>query len=370
MIGGLAEVARMGLLAMHYQNGGANLIDVVEEAGVGVGLCADGAPAVVGVAAAGVIAARGLIIVVVIPDKLRGVGGQRVDNTAGHGAGIGKALLCQGHAGLVTSFLIIVGVEVTVAADTSHIIHGRGEGSLDARVGGCGVESDASPSADAYDADLRRVDHVKRREVVDGGHEILGVDVGRGCAARFTAALAGKRGVEGDRHKSALCHAHGVEPARLLLAGAEGPADGDGGHLPCGVLRRVEIGGQRQAELGRESHLPVVYFFAQRERFVPLLRKCQFLFHIFSCYLSFVVCEARELCAREHDEEDSARLLRCRGPFRKPPAGGCCPLWRAPCPLLRRRAYLPGGSWGNRLSSRGAPPQRAQVSPAPPRLRW
>ncbi len=40
--GGLAKVARVGLGAVHHKYGRANLVDVVEEAGIGVGLGADG----------------------------------------------------------------------------------------------------------------------------------------------------------------------------------------------------------------------------------------------------------------------------------------------------------------------------------------
>ena len=58
VVSSLAKVARMGLGAMHHEDGRANLVDVVEEAGVGIGLGADGAPAVVAVAAALVVAAR------------------------------------------------------------------------------------------------------------------------------------------------------------------------------------------------------------------------------------------------------------------------------------------------------------------------
>ena len=45
-MGGFAEVAAVGLLAVHHEDGGAYLVDIVEETAVGVGLCADDAPAV------------------------------------------------------------------------------------------------------------------------------------------------------------------------------------------------------------------------------------------------------------------------------------------------------------------------------------
>ncbi len=70
LIGSLAKITRVGFLTMHHEDGRTNLIDVVEEAGVGVGLSADDAPTVVRVARAGMIAARGLVIVVVVLHEL------------------------------------------------------------------------------------------------------------------------------------------------------------------------------------------------------------------------------------------------------------------------------------------------------------
>ena len=70
-IGCLTKIARVGLLTVHHEDGRANLVDVVEEAGVRKGLCTDDAPPVVGVAATLVVAALCLIIVKIVLHELR-----------------------------------------------------------------------------------------------------------------------------------------------------------------------------------------------------------------------------------------------------------------------------------------------------------
>ena len=191
VIGSLAEVARVGLLAVHHQYGRAYLVDVVEEAGVGKGLCADDAPSVVRVAAALVIAAWGDVVVVVVPDKLRGIVGQGIHHAASHRRGVGQSLPGHGLAGRMSRLLLVLGVEVAIAADARHVVHRRGHRSLDARVGRSRVQGNASPSADADDADALGVHIVLFRQEVDSRHEVLRIDVGRSRTSRLAAALAG-----------------------------------------------------------------------------------------------------------------------------------------------------------------------------------
>ena len=50
LIGSFAEVARMGFLSVHNHHSRTNLVDVVEEAGIGVAYSTYGAPAVVAIA--------------------------------------------------------------------------------------------------------------------------------------------------------------------------------------------------------------------------------------------------------------------------------------------------------------------------------
>ena len=83
LIGSFAKITGMGFFAMHDENGRTNLIDVVEETGIGICLCADGTPAVVRVAAAFVVATLGDIIVVIVLYELGCVIWQRIHYTTG-----------------------------------------------------------------------------------------------------------------------------------------------------------------------------------------------------------------------------------------------------------------------------------------------
>ena len=137
------------------------------------------------------VAARGLVVGVVVFNELRGILRQRVYNTASHCHGVGETLFAHCLAGSVARLLFVLAVVVAVAADTAHIVHGGGDGGLDTGVGSGSVESNATPATDADNTDAFGIDILQLGEVVDGGHKVLGVDVGRSRAAGFTAALAG-----------------------------------------------------------------------------------------------------------------------------------------------------------------------------------
>ena len=94
---------------------------------------------------------------------------------------------------------------------------------------GRGIEGEAAPAADADDADALRIDVVAHEQAIDRGTEVVGADLGRGEAARFAAALAAERRVEGQRQESPLGKRLGIEARHLLLHGAVGAADSDGG---------------------------------------------------------------------------------------------------------------------------------------------
>ena len=83
----------MGVSTVHHEDGRADFVDVVEETAVGVGLRADDAPAVVRVAGALVIAARGLVLVVVVVHEVGRLWGNGVQHTSSHRVGVGEALL-------------------------------------------------------------------------------------------------------------------------------------------------------------------------------------------------------------------------------------------------------------------------------------
>ena len=217
------------------------------------------------------VAARGLVIGMVVFDELRYFFGQRVNDSTCHCHGVGKALFAHCLTGSMARLLFVVAVEITIAADTAHIVHSGGDGGLDAGVGSSSVECNATPATDADDADTLRVDIVQLGEEVNGSHKVLSVDVGRSGAAGFSAALASIGRVESQCHETTLSHPHGIESAALLLDGTERTAHGNGCQLALCILWRVEVGRQRQPILCLERHLAVVHLFAQREHLVPLL---------------------------------------------------------------------------------------------------
>ena len=140
-------------------------------------------------------AARRLVVVVVVDQELRlAAVAVVVGRLVGRGAvlRVGPALpahllqrlraLFEGHA-----------VVVALGHDARHVVHGAGHDGLDALVHGGGVQRHAAPAADADDADPLAVDGGVQAEKVDGGAEVLGVDVGRGDVAGLAAAFAGDR---------------------------------------------------------------------------------------------------------------------------------------------------------------------------------
>lgn len=79
---------------------------------------------------------------------------------------------------------------------------------------------------------------------------------------------------------AALGHGLGVEAGGLLLDRAKGAADGDGGQFAGGVLRRVEVGGERNAVAVVEGDFAVIHPVAPGEGLVPFLGEVEFFFHI------------------------------------------------------------------------------------------
>ena len=163
---------------MHHEDGRADFVDVIEEAAVGIGLRTDRAPAVVRVTAALVVAAFGLVVVEVVFDKLWCVIGQGIYNTAGHCHRISQALLGHCLTGSMARFLFVLAVEIAITADACHIIHRRSNGSLDAGVGSGSIQGDASPAADADDANLLSIHIILLGKEIHSRHEVLGIDVG------------------------------------------------------------------------------------------------------------------------------------------------------------------------------------------------
>ena len=89
----------------------------------------------------------------------------------------------------MTPLLVVESIVIVVATDTSHIIHRRGYGSLDASIGSGSIQCDATPTADTDDANTFGIHIVLLRQEIDSSHKIFGIDVGRSRSTRFTAAL-------------------------------------------------------------------------------------------------------------------------------------------------------------------------------------
>ena len=151
-VGSFAEIARVSLLTMHHKDCRTNLVDIIKETGVGISLSADDAPTVVRIAAAGMISALGLVIIVVVLHELRSLVGQRIDDATGHRHRVGQALLGKCLTGSMARLFLVLAVEIAVATDAGHVVHRRYNSSLDACVGSGSIQCDATPTANADDA--------------------------------------------------------------------------------------------------------------------------------------------------------------------------------------------------------------------------
>ncbi len=214
------------------------------------------------------------------------VPGQRVDHAAGHGvdagAVVGGALSGHERPGPVALLDGVGGVEVALGGHAAHVVHGGGDRSPDARICGRGGQGHAAPAADA---DAPGVDVVAHGQEVDGGLEVLDIDVRGVHVAGLAAGLAGEAGVEGDGEVAALRHRLRVQAAALLLDGAEGAGHGQGGQLALRPLGPVQVGDQGDAEAGAEGDLLAVYGVGPREDLVPLGGRFGSLMSHVSCLL-------------------------------------------------------------------------------------
>ena len=174
---------------MHHHHGRTNLIGIVQETGIGISLGAYRTPTVIGIATADMIATSCLVIVVIVLHKLWGILRQRIDNTASHRCGIFQTLFTHGLTSLITSLLIIVGIEIAITTHTCHVVHRRRYSCFDTGVGSGCIKGNTTPSANTDDTDALGIYIRLLGKEVNGSHEILGIDIGRGCATGFTTAL-------------------------------------------------------------------------------------------------------------------------------------------------------------------------------------
>ncbi len=350
----------MGLLAVDEQHGAADLARVGQDRRIEECERRGAVPTLVGVERPHVVAARGLVVGVVIPDELRRIVGQRVHNPAGAGVvaatevlrALGGQLPAQGMARVIR----VAGVEVAVGRAAADVVHRRGYGGPDARVDGRGVERETAPAADADDGDPPGIGPLERREEVDRRREILGGEVGRGHVARLAAALARERGVEGQGQETPLGEGLGIEPRRLLLDRSERARDGHGGQRPRGVAGRVEVGRQRDAEAVAEGDFGVSDLVALREGLVPVAGQSECL-HLRVVGLSVHAAGRRQSgqkkcgdCFRFHALH--VWFILWRDPRRRPPRGRDGRPSRPEPRPLRRRSSPPDGPARSSRSTR------------------
>lgn len=203
----LAEVAAVGVLAVDDKHRAFDFVGIGEQLCVQERCCGLHRPAAVRVERAFMVAARRLVVGVVVLDELGRVLGKRIDDSACERVcSCGEVLgaLCRKRAAEVLPGLrAVVRVEVAVRGVAGEVVHCGGDRSLDSRVDCRRVDRHAAPAADSDDADFLRVDVLLDGKEVNRRLKVLGVDVGRIHVPRLAAAFARERRVERQRDKSA-----------------------------------------------------------------------------------------------------------------------------------------------------------------------
>ena len=176
------EVARMGFLSVNHEHGTTYLIAIRQDGHVHERQGGSLVPPVVGVQRTLVIAARGLVISVIVFHKLGSIVGKRVHHPTGQRirtlAVVFRTLGVELLAKLIAC-VSIHSIEIAVGIHPAHVVHRSGDGSLDARIDGRRIQCHASPSADAQYADTVGIHLLAGRKEVHRRTEVLRVDVRR-----------------------------------------------------------------------------------------------------------------------------------------------------------------------------------------------
>ena len=274
---------------MHHQNRRADFIGILQDRLIDKALAADDVPAAVGVERSCVIPASGLVIIVIVFDKERCIFRQRIDHAAAQlvftGLQILESLGAHGGSLLISGFLTVLRIEVSLRVHTGHVVHGGSHGRLDAGIQRGRIKSHTAPAANPDDADAVRIDLLIQGEEVHRRHEIFGVDIGGGHVTHITAALASEGRIKSDRQETALCHRLRVESGALFLDGAERSADGDCGKLARCILWNIHVCRQRNAISIDKGHLAVIDFFTLRESLIPFVCEYKFFYSDHGLYL-------------------------------------------------------------------------------------
>ena len=142
------------------------------------------------------IAAPGFIIVIIIFNKKRSILGQWVCHSAR--ASIRAVFVVQCALGIqrfslfISGFFAILCVKISFCRYARHIIHGRRNGSLDSRINRRGIQRHTSPAANTDNTDFFRIHAIMRRQKIDCGLKIFGIDIGRSHIARASSAFPRK----------------------------------------------------------------------------------------------------------------------------------------------------------------------------------
>ena len=265
----------MRLFAVHEHHGALDFTRIGKNRHVDEGERRGRVPAAVRIERALVVAARRLVVVPIIDDELRRRRPRIRESARERVAAclvVGGALRIEGLLEFVAAAFIRL-VEVAARIDAAHVVHGRGNGRLDARIHRCRVDGHAAPAADAENADALGIDVFACREIVNRRAEVLGIDVGRSHVAGAAAALARKGRIEGNREEAAFRKRLRVKPGRLLLHGAERSTHGNRGVLAANgrrCLGLIKVCGKRDAVAVHENDLFVRDLVALRKNLVPL----------------------------------------------------------------------------------------------------
>ena len=132
-------------------------------------------PSLVGVERTFVITVRSLVVGMVVLEELRSIGRQFVGHAATRLRETVTEVLCALHcqflAERVAGFGAVVGIEIAVGIDATHVVHRRSDCRLDARVCGSGIDGQSAPAADADDTDLLGIDFVIGRKKIDSSRK-------------------------------------------------------------------------------------------------------------------------------------------------------------------------------------------------------
>ena len=158
LISRLTEITGMSFLAVHDEYRRTYLVDIIEEARVGIRLTTKGVPTIVAVARTGMVSTTRLIVIIIVLDKLRRIGRQRIYHAPtlrqlarprSFGAfGSHRLTRC------ITSFFAIALIKIAVAIHSAHVVHRARHRSLDAWVNSSCIQRYATPSANTDDAYL------------------------------------------------------------------------------------------------------------------------------------------------------------------------------------------------------------------------